>query len=230
VKNGSRIILLEVRALKTRFLSHENYLCGNIYQIAAQFDVKFVRHFFPKSSFDWNTNLDYIGAIPDVQTFVNEFDSDQIIEEKKQFVNNFQLLQWNFRKELMIFIQQKLFLLAMSNLKFIEAFLSFQNSIGFQDLFSPFEAPLCTTGGAFFRLYKIMYLPKYPLHTVLNEYKSKGLCSSRGEDQVMTYIEKTKYPDGGFVTAFNNPTGQKYFKEAVPDGYGVTHQISLVCD
>jgi len=167
-------------------------------------------------------NFDYDGSVPEIQYFLSDFDSDTETKEKKLYFDKIKGLKWNFRKEFLTFIQQKLLLLALANLKFLTEFLNFQRLLGCSKFFSPFDSPVSTTGGAFFYLYKIVYLPKFPLYTIMNEYKSKGLNTSRGEHQLMSFLEFTKYKDSEFLSSYNNPNGQKFFKEAIPDGYGVS--------
>jgi len=221
VKKNSRILILEIGSLNLRFLSHQNYLNGNLYQIASQFQIHVEKQFFPQLLIK-RENFDYVAEVPDLQNFITEFDSESVIQEKKQFVESKKHLIWNFSQEFLTYIQQKVFLLAMGNLKFLKEFLNFQKLLGATKFFSPFDKPVSTIGGAFYFLYKLTYLNRFPLFVVLNEYKSKGLNTSRGEHQLMSYIESVRYPNGDFLSAYNNPNGQKYFKEAIPDGYGIS--------
>lgn len=213
---------LEIRPLKVRVMSHENYLNGSIFEIADQFNIVYNKHFFPMSlKKNWKDVLHYNGPIPSKELFVSDFDSEALQQDKLIFLDNNKFQKWNFCKELVTYIQQKVFLLALSNLKFIKEFINFQKLLDCSIYFSPFDSPISSTGGAFFKLFKLIYLPKFTLYTVLNEYKSQGLLVSRGEHQVMSYFENVRHKGSQFLMALNNKDGQKYFKEAIPDGYAV---------
>lgn len=198
---------------------------GQIIDIAKQFQINFDECFFPKNLLDFS-NFNYVGKIPNFEAFISEFDCNLTKQKKQKFVNLYTNLKWNFRKELLIYIQQKLLLLALATLKFFEEFLSLEEALKVEKHFCPFQKPIFTIGSAIYKLFKLIYLPKYPLYTVMNEYKSKGLSTSRGEHQFLSYIENKFYKDSNdFLAAFNNPFGQKYFKEAVPDGYSISKKI-----
>jgi len=140
------------------------------------------------------------------------------------------LISFDDEQKFITYIHQKLFLLTLAHLTFLKEFLLFQKKLKATGLLNPFSAPTCTLGGAFFRLYKILYLSKYPQYTILNEYKSRGKFISRIEHEYMSYIEQKLYPNDVFLSALNNPKGQKYFREAIPDGFAPNQKIAyMVC-
>ena len=224
--NDSRIILIEVQQIGVRFLSSNNYLKGNVYEMGTQFDILFNINYLPKH-FLQKCNLSYIGTIPPKEYFITEFDTDHERSQKEKFITDFGLKTWNFRKELITFSQQKLFLLTISYLKFLNEFFCFQKLMKCTQYLNPFNPKLVTIGGAFYKLYKLLYLSKYPLYTVMNEYGVKTKHVSRIEHQYLCYLEATEYLNEPLLTAFNNPNGQKYFPEAIPDGYSPTKKKAI---
>ena len=218
IRNGSTIILIEVQQIGLRFLSSNNYLKGNVYEMATQFDIVFSTNYFPKL-FIKKTSINYVGYIPPREYFITEFDTDCEKYEKDKFITHFGSNNWHFIKEFIAFSQQKLFLLTMSYLKFLNEFFCFQKLMNATEYFNPFNAKTVTIGGAFFKLYKLLYLSKYPLYTVMNEYGIKGKKVSRIEHQYLSYLEHKEYKNEPLLTAFNNPSGQKYFPEAIPDAF-----------
>ena len=102
LRNDSRIILIEVQQIGVRFLSSNNYLKGNVYEMASQFDIFFNINYLPKY-FLQKANLSYIGTVPPKEYFFTEFDTDQERSQKDKFVTDFGLKTWNFRKELITY-------------------------------------------------------------------------------------------------------------------------------
>jgi len=220
IRNGPSIIFMEIKDLNIRFIPHENYLSGDIFNIANQFDIKFSKCYFPFSLLTAE-NFDYFGKIPPLEDFLSKHFDESEAREIEKFILKQGSKTWNFRKELITYMQQKLLLTTLAFLKFLREFLLFQEALNAKEFLNPFTSPTCTIGGAFFRLYKLLYLEKYPLFIVKNEYASRGKFISRLEHEYLSYLEYKNYSedDNLILTALNNPNGQKYFPEAIPDGY-----------
>jgi len=215
LKHNSSIILLDFKDVGLRLLPSSNYIPGNEYLLADQFEISYFRHYFPLKLLQ-RENFNYCASIPHIKYFmVDSID----LEGLTQFIGSLSQ-KWNFRKELLTFVKQKTFLFVTAMLKFLHEFFVFQLSfnLNLPNLFNPFNRPNITIGGAVFRLFKILYLNKQPIYAVANEYGKPGKYVSRLEHEYVSFLEY-KYPDKKFMTAFNNPNGQKYFKEAYPDAY-----------
>jgi len=225
VRNGRKILVLEIKPLQLRFITSNTYFDGNEYEFAQFNDIIFDKYYFPKL-FLQSKNFNYEGDIPHKLFFTSITDNDKEIKKKEEFILNFQTkkYKWNFRKELITFCEQKLFLLALSSLRFINESLNFQThlkqhlEIKDEKTLHPFAFPLCTMGGFTYTLFKLFYLNNLNIFTVNNEYGVSTKNVSKIEYEWSCYMQFL-FPEKEFVSAFNNPNGQKYFKEAIPDLY-----------
>lgn len=228
LKNGSHILLIEISSLRLRFLASNNYIPGNIYTMSEQFNVLYTKHFFPVQFFTDKQKFveffHYKGKIVSFHSFFSEFDDVKTLSEKQMFHTSFCNLDWDFQKELITFSHQKLFILISCFVSFLKEFFLLQKPS--QRLLNPFNAPLTTLSSSIYKLYKISSGNNYNLHTVLNEYGVKRWNVSRLEHQYVSFLEHSNQSDL-FLTAFNNPEGQKYFKEAVPDAYCPTKKSAF---
>ena len=109
LKAESAFILIEIEEMNIRFLSHQNYLPGCIYDISKQFDITFMPNYFPATMLHLE-NLNYCGHIPTYEAFLSDFDDNETKLNKALFVKKF-TSKWSFRYELLAYSQQKLFLL-----------------------------------------------------------------------------------------------------------------------
>lgn len=216
LKRNNSIILLELKDCGIRFLPSNNYIQGDEYSLADQFDIHYTKYFFPVQLLQ-HENINYYSNIPEKTYFqtdsINQEALDNFYEDQKDS-------KWNFQKELLTFLKQKSFLFVLAMLKFLNEFFIFQLSLDckINVLFHPFNQPNITVGGAIFRLFKIMFLKNIPIHVVANESGKQGKYVSRLEHEYISYLE-FKEPEKNYLSAFNNPKGQKYFKEAYPDAY-----------
>lgn len=228
VKNASHILLIEIGPLGLRFLASNNYIPGDVYAIAEQFDVAYTKHYFPLSFFSnkqaFIDNFHYRGKIVNFKNFYNEMEDSKDFAQKQLFYHSYQNLDWDFQKELIMYTHLKLYILIKSFTNFIMEFFYLQSPS--QMLLNPLNPPLTTLSSAIYKLYKVTNGKNYNLHTVFNEYGLKRWNVSRIEHQYVSFLEHTNKSDT-FVTAFNNPKGQKYFKEAVPDAYCATKKSAF---
>ncbi len=230
VRNGRKILVLEIKALNLCFITSNAYFEGNEFELANQYDLIFDQHFFPKQ-FLLPNNINYEGKVPDIQFFHSISDTEKEIHMKKKFVKLLlkDKYKWNFQKELLIHCEQKVLLLTLSCLKFLEDCYSLQNLLNEKNnttynFLHPFAFPLCSLGGYVYKLFKIFYLNKEDIFAVNNEFGINCKNVSKIEYEWASFMDYL-YPEKNFLFAFNNKDGQKYFKEAIPDLYStVTKQ------
>jgi len=225
VRNGRKILVLEIKSLNLRFITSNSYFEGNEYELANQYNLSFTQHFFPKQ-FLLPQNLNYVGEVPDFIYFASISDNSKDKFKKKEFVELFQTLKcrWNLQKELLTYCEQKLLLLTLACLKFLEDSYLFQkqlhskcNLTNFVFL-NPFSYPLCSLGGYVYKLFKLYYLNTENIFAVQNEYGIGTKNVSKIEYEWASFMD-FQFPDKHFQFAFNNKNGQKTFKEAIPDLY-----------
>jgi hypothetical protein len=226
VRNGRKIILLEIKELQLKFITSNSYLEGNEYQLATQFEINFDRHFFP-IHFNKKNNYNYCGRIPPIQYFLNFRDSAEETEQKNIFVKKLhdKNYKWQFEKELIQFCDEKVWLLCLSCLKFINFCFELQNllklTLNFdnkKDFIHPFAYQLCSLPGFVYKLFRYFYLNKYDIYCVKNEFGGSIRNISKVEYEWSSFIQYLN-PSKTFLSAFNNSKGQKFFKEAIPDLY-----------
>jgi hypothetical protein len=224
IRKGRQILLLEIKQLGLRFLTSSSYIIGNEYEIADQFALIYEKHFFPLK-FMVQQNFLYSGKIPDFKFFQSQFDSSVDKTEKEQFYNAIDKNNWNFKKELMFHFNQKIWLLSMSFLKFIEECFEFQLLANCSEILNPISSPLCSLGGFAYKLFKLMYLNNEDIYVVKNEFYVPMHTVSKIEFEFTSYMQ-FKFPELQFISEFSSPNGQKVFKSCVPDLYS---PISLEC-
>jgi G:T-mismatch repair DNA endonuclease (very short patch repair protein) len=225
VRNGRRILLLEIKELQLKFITINSYLEGNEFQIAEQFGIKFSKHFFPLH-FNKDVNYNYKGSVPNINYFLMFNDNIQLKNEKEVFVKTLtdKNYVWQFEKELVRFCDEKLWLLTLSCLKFVQECFNFQCNlkknlkVEQNILVHPFAHQLCSLPGFVYKVFRIFYLNKEDIYSIRHEFGSPSRTVSKSEYEWASYLEFL-HPDKNFVSAFNNPKGQKFFKEAIPDLY-----------
>jgi len=230
VRNGRNILVLEIKGLKIRFITSNAYFEGNEYQLAQQYDLKFIWHFFPRK-FLQPHNLNYVGQVPEINFFNSLTDNLKEKEMKTTFVHTLTKLnyKWDLQKEIVTYCEQKLTLLTLACLKFLNDCLIFQLNLNSKlnttfEFLNPFGYYLCSLGGYVFKLFKIYYLNKEEIYAVNNEFGISCKNVSKIEYEWASFMDFLN-PEKQFVFAFNNKEGQKYFKEAIPDLYSpVTKQ------
>ena len=78
-------MLLEISEVNVRFLASRNYVNGNVYDLAEQFNIKYEREFFPEK-FISSKNYDYVGSIPSIDHYLSFNDSPKIKTEIESFL------------------------------------------------------------------------------------------------------------------------------------------------
>ena len=233
IRKGRKILVMEIKVLGVRFITSNLYFNGDEYDVANQYEIKFNRCFFPLD-FIQIQNFDYEGLLPDLKYFFSALDNEIIKKEKEDYCNllTIQNYKWNFQKELTTFCEQKLWLLTLSSLIFIKDCLSLQDNFEkiykfpLENKLNPFSYPLCSLSGYTYKLYRALFLNHYDIHVINNEFGIKTKNVSKVENEWANFMD-FKYPEKIFQSAFNNPEGQKYFKEAIPDLYSPISKEAL---
>ena len=226
IRNGRKILVIEIKCINLRFITSNAYIDIDEFALADQFDIKFEKVFFPMKFYS-PKNFHYQGPVPDLKYFLSALDNAKTRREKITYHSEMKSLNytWTFTKEIVEFIDLKVWLLALSLVKFLKDAYDFQMQLNTilmkpsdQNFLSPFSYPLCSLGGFVFKLYKLYYLNNQDIYVVSKEYGTQCKNVSKIEYEWSRFMEYLK-PDKEFLSAFNNVNGQKYFKEAIPDLY-----------
>jgi len=225
---------MEIRTTNLRFLRSNAYIPQTEYDLLSTFELKIDEFFFPEQ-FNRRENYNYIGKIPPLFKFLLVSDNEIITKKKEDFVSCMTELnyKWNFQRELNRFCDEKLWILTMSCLKFINNCYEFEISLKKSltlddktDLLLPFGFQLCSLSSYTYKLFKLLYLNNENMYCILNEYGHVGKNVSKLEYEWACF-NIFEHPEKKFLSAFNNKFGQKYFKEAIPDLYSPVTKEAL---
>ena len=235
IRKGNSILMMGIQELDLRFVSSDKYVEGSENQLARQFGIDFSPLFFPFDFLKVNS-IHYVGKIPNKSAYFDLFDSEKTRHEKQEYFMHLKEKRqknWNLKKELNTYVNQKLFLLTLRMLKFCKESFCLQNKIklglkvelkseDYQPietvLINPFNAPICSLSGLIYNMFVYFYLQNCPLYCVNNEHGTNPSLVSRIEHIYTSYMEH-RYPDRQFSAAFNCKGGQLFFPEAIPDLY-----------
>ena len=225
IRNGRKILVMEIKINNLRFITSNSYFNEDEYDLASQYEIGYDKIYFPKQ-FMKIQNFDYRGQIPHFKYFASLLDNAKEKHEKQNFYEALsnQNYVWDFKKELIAFCEQKLWLLTASCIQFIKDCLSLQKN--FENVFNlklaerliPFSYPLCSLSSYTYKLYKALFLNSYEIYVVNNEFGIKPKNVSQVENEWATFLD-INHPEKNFESAFNNINGQRFFKEAIPDLY-----------
>jgi len=213
-----------------RIVNSNNYVSGDEMELAENFNLNFVPHFFPTLPRTYSLQ-DYYSKLPfDFYLSVN--DTNHRIYQKRMFYNSYCSKSWDLAKELMITANLKLQLLTNSMLFFLKESFEFQveikktfqwdnidrpNIVTIQESFvNPFNHPICSIGSLMYNIYCIHYSNYFDLHCVRKEYGTFNKTVSRSEHKFTSFMHY-KYPDRNLISAFSCDEGQKYYRESIPD-------------
>ena len=125
IRRGRHIILIEVPELGIRFVSSHNYLKGNEYDLAEQFDVPYTKDYFPEKCIS-QSFYDYNGNLPTVEFFKNfDYTSNEYLE-LLNFIKANEQKPWNFQQRLFFHFDEKLKILVKCIACFLKQCFSFQ--------------------------------------------------------------------------------------------------------
>lgn len=223
---GNRIHSMDVKQLEAKFLNSNNYIQGDEYQIAQEYNIAYERIFFPQNiNFDvWK---EYCGEVPNQSYFNNFDDSEEIRTEKEIFCFKQKNKQWIFMEQLGSYSAQKVFLLCKAICSFSRNCFEFQKNL-MEDVddfnknknkfIHPFQENLTSFPAFIFQVFKAFYCYNEDLYSVMNEYGGPLRTTSKFEHQLASFLE-FENPEKMYRHSFNHPKGQKYFKECIPDLY-----------
>ena len=222
IRDGRKVFLVEIKDLSIQFIRSNNYFKLNEFQLADMFQISNKKIFFPIRLRDNQHTTD---KIPDVNYFFDFKDSKEERLQKLLFVNELKQLQkkWIYEKELQLFAEEKLRLLSLSFLKFIEESFKLQTQIRSGDsqneiLIHPVSKNVCTISAFIFKVYRLFYLNSYPIFSIKNEFGLSTKHSSAKEYEFSKYFE-FKFPEKKFRSIFSHKLGQKVFAQGMPDLY-----------
>ena len=214
VRKGSRLLLLTIEELELRFLATNNYLEGNEYQLAKHFGLQYTESYFPLK-FLKPENFNYCGETPEFIFYLDDFETDTTKQQKLSYYRLISMKNWNFKKELLMHVTQRLDLVQQAVILFLKEVYMFQTLIQLESneinlgYLHPLNAPICTLSGFIYRVFKYNYLNYIDMFIVKDENGAKLRNISRLEHKYASYLDFA-CPEKQFIF-------QKYFREAVPD-------------
>ena len=220
LRRGNNILLLEIKESKLRFLSSNTYVLGNEFSLINQFKLPLLQKFFP-NKFLVEENLNYIGQIPSHDFFISQFrpanENDAILKYCKAYTNNLSNT-WNLKEQLIETTERDVLILTMSMLTFLKQSFELQqilNSITNNEILkdrylNPFNSPTCSIGSFVYNMFTVFFMNFLDLYIVQNEFGVHSKIVSRLEHQYVSFMEH-QYKEKGFISAFNNDKGQKFF-------------------
>ncbi len=183
---------------------------------SSYWNIRFNKHFFPHK-LNCAQNYNYVGTVPSKTDFFMFADSTSTLIEKEEFVNNCIALnyKWNFRKELLRHVDEKVLLLTLASLKFLRDCFNLQfllQSSEKKNYLHPFGNNICTIAGFTYKVFKLFYLNSFPIFSICNEFGNNGKEISSQEAEWAAFME-FKHPDQKYRSSLSHPQGQKYFTE-----------------
>ena len=214
VRKGPRLLLLMIEELQLRFIATNNYIDGNEYKLAKHFGLEMTTNYFPLK-FLKSENFNYFGETPDFTFYLDDFETEATKKQKLDYYRLISLKTWNFKKELLTYVTQKLDLVYQAVVLFLKEAYMFQDLIKLETnqvklgYLHPFNSPICTLSGFIYRVFKYYYLNQIDMHIVKDENGGKQRNISRVEHKYASYLDFS-FPEKEFIF-------QKHFREAVPD-------------
>jgi hypothetical protein len=221
---------MEVKDFNLRFIKSSNYLSGTEFDLNHQFKLNVDNYFFPESLPPYYEKFLAPHLIPSFEWFLKLTDSEELISEKRNFYENFKnnYKSWIYEKELTRYCEEKLIILGRSFLQLFVNSLEFELSVKkdtsqlfLKQSLMPFGYNMFSIATYTYKLYKLLFLNREKVYCVKNEYGVFGKQVSKIEYEWTSY-KVFQNPSKSYLSAFNNPYGQKYFKECIPDLYCVT--------
>jgi G:T-mismatch repair DNA endonuclease (very short patch repair protein) len=236
IQNGRHIIFMEILSTNIRFLKSNLFINQTEIDLISTYNINIDYHFFPEQ-FNIPQNFDYFGSVPSVKYFYSLQDSSGQKTKKNKFVSNLkaQNYKWRFQRELTYHCEQNVWILLCAFLHFVKDCLEFETllkstlpnlNLSQENHLLPCGYHVCSLSGYAFKLFKLLYLNFETIFCVKNEYGCNGKNVSRLEHDWASYL-CFENPEKEYITAFNSKTGQKYFKECIPDLYSAKSKESI---
>lgn len=227
IRNGRRFKLISIEQLSIKIVPSYNYFTGDEFYLSELFDISFEPLYFPYKFLNIE-NLNYHGSIPLFSYFEDQFDSEHVRHKKQTFylTRVIKNSNWCLLKELEIFCDFKLNLLIMAILKFLKECCILQRELHIKmgksnfETLHPFSSNLISLSAFIYNLFRLLYLSKFDIRIVKYEYGFPIRKVSQQEYE-WTSFWIFNNPGKACLTAFNNPIGQKYFNESIPDLYDI---------
>jgi hypothetical protein len=229
VQKGRLILYMEIKDLNLRFIRGNNYFSGDEIDLKKQFNLNIDDHFFPE-------NLPFIenfeGQVPPLDYFLKITDTEFIKKKKENFVLNLSNYKWDYKKEVLISCENNVLILTMCCCNFIRECLQFEtnlkkisNQLFLPNLLCPFGYQIFSISSYTYKLYKLLFLNRLKICAIKHEY---GLYPHVSKiEYEWSCFKMFKNPEKNYIGAFNNPSGQKYFTECIPDLYSESHKEAL---
>ena len=222
IRDGRKVFVVEIKDLSIQFLRSNNYFQGDEFKLANMFEIPNKKIFFPYRV----KHHEECNQIPNLKDYYDFKDTETQREEKRSYVHELKQnnSNWIFDKELVFYAEEKVRLLSIAFLKFIEESFILQTQLkeenSQKDVFiHPVGKHICTISAFIFKVYRLFYLNNYSIFSIKNEYGLSCKHSSAQEFEFSKYFEY-KFPEKNFRSIFSNKSGQKIFKQGVmPDLY-----------
>ena len=219
LQNQNTITLLAVSGLRIKFLLRSSYIKGTAFEVALQYGVKFQKTFFPNL---WNKaeNYNYVGKKPQFKHYLLFTDSEKDIVEKQLFYDQLPD-EWNFNEQLMSSFQNETLVSLKAVIKFIQQSFALQKTLAkvtgkVENAIHPFNGKLMSLSGFSYSLFHFYFLNNVESFSVVNENNFRTQ-SSRPEFEWIGWLNYNNH--NSIQSAFNSPSGQKYFGKYSVDGY-----------
>lgn len=184
VQKGNRIQILDIPALKIRFLNSSSYLKGTIYEIATQYQINFNPTYFPDS---WNKteHYHYEGTKPDLSDF---FCFSDTADERlnKKIWHDLKSNDWIMKEELNSALQNETLIFTKSMLCFLKQSFELQDKLAstlseIPSAIHPFGSNVSSLSSFTYAVYCFYYMNKYEVFSVMNPYSNTACLTSAGE-------------------------------------------------
>jgi len=190
IQKGNKIQIIDLPSLKIRFLSAAAYLQGSIYDMAAQYQIQSIQHFFPDS---WNQkeNYNYNGKIPELNDFFSFTDTPAERIKIKNWYET-QSSHWILKQELIETLENETLAFTKSMLCFLKQSFELQDKLGsivseIPSAIHPFGWNVSSLSNFTYAVYCFYYMNKYEVFSVMNPYSNSASQSSAGEYEYIRY-------------------------------------------
>ncbi len=222
VKNQNQIMMIDEKKLSLRFVEVQNYLHCTFRELCKRIHcpIPFFPHKWIQSKY-----FEYKGSPPTLKDFFDFEDTKQDLMEKEDKIKKFEKNKmWDFQKELIAFLEQKVKIIATAMLDFFQEAFHCQRVLYTNlkplkpnenwNFLHPANPPIFTTATYSFQLFLRITDESNNLRTVGTPIPFQ---SSKGEIEFIMY-QIWKNPENKIQMAWSSE-GQKNFQYTKPDGY-----------
>ena len=149
IRRGRHIILIEIPEFGIRFVSSHNYLKGNEYDLAKQFNINCNRYYLPEKLLTRNRlNLNFNLNSKNDKFY---FDLESNESDYNDYLNLVRECEDNFQTTICFYFDQRLQILISAIACFLKECFTFQlklktklKNCNVQFLVNPFNSPMCS--------------------------------------------------------------------------------------